>query len=88
MWDDIYQTGFDHIKSTCETCIAYKATPSRPVLSLPLANKSNQCVAMDLKQWNNKWILLYIFYILDMWSRLTVAKFITRKSQRKLLIPS
>ena len=88
MWDDIYQTGFDHIKSTCEICIAYKATPSRPVLSLPLANKSNQCVAMDLKQWNNKWILLYIFYILDMWSRLTVAKFITRKSQRKLLIPS
>ena len=55
IWDDIYQADLDQIKSTCEICIGYKSTPSRPVVSLPLANKFNQCVAMDLKQWNNKW---------------------------------
>ena len=63
-WNDIYQTDLDQIKSTCELCIAYKPTSSQPVVSLPLANKFNQCVVMDLKQWNNKWIL----YPIDLWS--------------------
>ena len=62
IWGDIYQTDLDQIKSTCELCLAYKPTPSRPVVSLPLANKFTQCVAMGLKQWNNKWIL----YLNDM----------------------
>ena len=50
IWNNIYQTDLDKIKSTCELCIAYKPRPSQPVVSLPLANKFNQCVAMDLKQ--------------------------------------
>ena len=81
IWDDIYQTDLDQIKSTCEICIAYKSTPSRPVVSLPLANKFNQCVTMNLKQWNNKLIL----YLIDMWSQLTVAKFITQKKPQNII---
>ena len=34
---------------------------------------------MNLKQWNNKWIL----YVSDVWSRLTVAKFIKRKKRQE-----
>ena len=37
--NDISQTDLDQIKSTCEIRIAYKSTPSRPVVSLTLANK-------------------------------------------------
>ena len=35
IWDSIYQTDLDQIRSACEMCIAYKSTPSRPVVSLP-----------------------------------------------------
>ena len=35
IWDEIYQTDLDQIKSTCAECTAYKSTPSRPVVSLP-----------------------------------------------------
>ena len=35
IWDNIYQTDLDQIRSTCEICIAYKSTPSQPVVSLP-----------------------------------------------------
>ena len=81
IWDNIYQTDLEQIKSTCALCTAFKPKPSRPVVSLPLASKFNQCVAMDLKQWHNKWIL----YLIDMWSRLTVAKFVTRKKPQEVI---
>ena len=42
---------------------------------MPMASKFNEKVIMDLKQWNNHWIL----HMIDMWSRYTVSVFITRK---------
>ena len=38
-----------HWVKTWELWIAYKHTPLKPVTSLLLGNKFNQCVAMDLK---------------------------------------
>ena len=81
IWNNIYQTDLDKIKSTCELCIAYKPRPSQPVVSLPLGNKFNQYVAMDLKWWNNKQFL----YLIAMWSQLTVAKFITQRKPQEVI---
>ena len=39
----------DHINKTCEVCLRFKKTPSKPVVSLPLATQFNEVVAMDLK---------------------------------------
>ena len=35
---------------TCNICVAYKAASLKPVVSLPLANKFNQVVCLDLKE--------------------------------------
>lgn len=40
-----------------------------------MAKTFNEMVAMDLKKWNEKWIL----HIIDMFSRFTVSVFIDRK---------
>ena len=40
-----------------------------------MASQFNEKVTLDLKKWGDKWIL----HMIDMWSRLTVSKFITRK---------
>ena len=45
------------------------------VVSMTMATKFNEKVAMDLKQWNGRWIL----HIIDMWSRYTLSVFIDRK---------
>ena len=40
-----------------------------------MATQFNEKVAMDLKQWNGRWIL----HTIDMWSRYTISVFINRK---------
>ena len=42
---------------------------------MPRASKCNEKVAMDLKQWNGRWIL----HIIDMWSSYTLSVFVGRK---------
>ena len=37
------------VSDQCEICTHYKKTPARPVVSLPMATKVNDVVAMDLK---------------------------------------
>lgn len=65
----------DLIIKNCEGCIKRKRNPDKPAVAMPMANEFNQKVAVDLKLWNGK----YILYMIDMWSRLTVAAVIPRK---------
>ena len=46
-----------------------------------MATKFNEKVAMDLKQWNSRWIL----HIIDMWSRYTLSIFIDRKKPSNVI---
>ena len=57
-----------------ELCKIYAKTPSRPVVGLSMATKFNEKVAMNLKQWNSRWIM----HIIGMWSRYTISIFIDR----------
>ena len=56
----------------CDLCKRYAKTPARPIVGMPMATQFNEKVAMDLKQWNGRWIL----HIIDMWSRYTISVFI------------
>ena len=75
IWKDEYEETLAEIGEKCELCKVYAKTPSRPVVGIPMATKFNEKVAMDLKQWNGRWIL----HIIDMWSRYTLSVFIVRK---------
>ena len=58
----------DEIRSlslACEVCLRFKRNPSRPVVSLPLANKFNDVIAMDLKSYGS----FYFLVIVDLFTR-------------------
>ena len=74
-WEENFQGKLEDISKTCNLCKRYMKTPPRPAVSLPMASRFNEKVAMDLKQLNGRWIL----HIIDMWSRYTVSVFIPRK---------
>ena len=59
----------------------YSKTPSRPVVGMPMASKFTEKVAMDLKQWNGRWIL----HIIDMWSRYTLSVFVDQKKPGNII---
>ena len=60
VWKDEYEETLAEIGEKCELCKVYAKTPSRPVIGMPMATKFNEKVAMDLKQWNGRWILYII----------------------------
>ena len=41
----------DKVTESCDVCKRYKKTPTRPVVSLPLASEFNEVEAVDLKEW-------------------------------------
>ena len=40
-----------NITETCDVCVKHKRPSPRPVVSVPMAEKFNDVVAMDLKKW-------------------------------------
>ena len=80
-WQEEYTDLLVQIGKNCDLCQRYAKTPPRPVVSLPMASHFNEKVAMDLKQWNKRWIL----HIIDMWSRYTVSVFVDRKKSSDVL---
>ena len=74
-WKEGLQDVLDSVYDRCELCKVYKKTPPRPAVALPMASRFNEKVAMDLKKWQNRWIL----HLVDMWSRFSVSVFIQRK---------
>ena len=53
-----------------------RKTPDRPSVALEMATDFNECIAMDLKFWGDK----YILYIVDTFSSYTQATVIDRKN--------
>ena len=76
IWKEDYQTDLDEIYDSCTTCKLFMKTPPRPVVSMPMANRFNEKVAMDLKSWKGK----YILHMIDMFTRLSVSVFINNKT--------
>ena len=76
VWEGSFTDILDDIHTRCKVCKEYTHTPPRPVVSLPMASSFNECVSMDLKQWQAG---LWILYIIDVFTRYTMGVFITRK---------
>ena len=66
----------EHISENCEVCKRFKRTPSRPVVCMPLANKFDQVVAMDLKQFRDG---IYFLHLINLFSLFSLSQVITRK---------
>ena len=64
------------LEETCETCIKFKRSPCRPVVSMLMANHFNDMISMDLKIWKEK----YFLTIIDMATRYCDACVITSKA--------
>ena len=81
VWKEEYEEIIEQINEECELCKIYAKTPSSPVVGMPMASKFNEKVAMDLKLWNDIWIL----HIIDMWSRYTLSTFVERKRPSNII---
>ena len=71
------------IYEKCLTCFKYKRSNSRPKVSPPMASNVNHTVCMDLKISNKHGII--ILYIIDMYSRFTVATIIPDKRPENVI---
>ena len=81
VWRDDYEETLTQRDEKCEPCKIYSKTLSRPVVDMPMASTFNEEVAIDLKQWNGRWIL----HIIDMWSRYTLSVFVDQKKQGNII---
>lgn len=81
LWNGDMENILDEIVSECDVCKIYKRTPCKPSVALPMAEHFNDKVAMDLKQWNGRFIL----HLVDMWSRFSVSIFINRKRPSEII---
>ena len=62
----------------CEICYRYKKTRPRSVVSLPLARRFDETIAMDLKIVKNG--SLYFIHFIDLFTRFSRAQVIHRKT--------
>ena len=69
------------IADNCDTCTQFKRTPSRPVVSVPMAKQFNEMISMDLKIWKDKYFLVMI----DMATRYCNACVITSKEAEVII---
>ena len=80
-WIPEFSGMLDKIIDGCEGCILKKKTPARPSVALPRATDFNEILSMDLKIWRGK----YILYMIDSFSRYTVATVIPRKKPNEVV---
>ena len=76
VWKEEFQEVLTKIHKHC-WCKEYSRSPSRPVVSLPKADKFNDLVCMDLKEWKSP--KKYILHLIDYHTRYTQSIFIDRK---------
>ena len=81
VWNADYKELLENVTSNCEICKRHAKTPPRSVVSLPLAQKFNEVLSLDLKNWENG----YILHMIDVWSRYSMSVYINKK-QPQLVI--
>ena len=73
----------ENITDGCNICRKYKRTPSRPVVSLPLARDFNEVVAMDLKEWKKGEV--YFLHLVDVATRFCRSAVIYDKKRKTII---
>ena len=80
-WAPHFSEMVDKIINGCEGCILRKRNPDRPSVALPRTEDFNEILSMDLKIWKGQ----YILYMIDTFSRYTIATVITRKKPANVI---
>ena len=81
VWNSDYKDLLETVTRNCEICKRHAKTPPRSVVSLPLAQKFNDILSLDLKNWESG----YILHMIDVWSRYSMSVYIAKK-QPQLVI--
>ena len=83
---EVVNRNLEKIKNTCEACIKNSKSKPRPKVALPRADKFGDVVTVDLKEYDrNDPQRRHICYLIDMFSRLTVAKFLPSKEPKGIV---
>ena len=77
--DKDFFSWLEEICDQCDTCQKYKRAPLNPVVGLPVANRFNQCVAVDLKAFDHNKI--WILHLIDAATCFSAASLITTKKR-------
>ena len=73
----------NQISETCDICQKFKRSPSKPVVSMPMAREFNETVAMDLKEWKKGEV--YILHLIDMATRFSRSAVIYNKNKKTII---
>ena len=79
IWDDDLFKQVDTVTESCDICERYKKTRSSPVVSLPLADDFNQCLARDSKSITINKLSFIILHMTDVFTRFSQAVIISSK---------
>ena len=52
----------EELEKSCDICCKYKHPPSKPVVCFPLSKEFNESVAMDIKYYENHFVLHFTDY--------------------------
>ena len=81
MLDCVMEKEIRNVTENCDVCIKHKRPTPRPVVSVQMAEKFNEVIAMDLKQVRQHLFLV----IVDLATRYCVASVINKKSARTVV---
>ena len=72
-------SAIDTVTDTCDICIKYRKAHSRPVVSFPLSNDFNECLALDLKFISINNTKYTILHMIDVFSRFSQSCIVPSK---------
>ena len=81
-WMPSFSKMLDKIIDPCEGCVMRRRHPDKPSVAMPMAKDVNDVIAMDLKKLKNG---KHILYIIDMFSRFTMAKIVNTKKPGEII---
>ena len=79
--DKVLENEIKEVSRKCKICKVYKKAPSRPVVGMSLGSDFNDCVAMDLKQYQN----IYLLHVIDHVTRLSACAPIRDKKPETII---
>ena len=81
IWNNDYSPMMNTIVTKCEICQRFRKTPPKSAVAIPMAKNFNEVVSLDLKNWEDG----YILHIIDMWSRYSASIFIKNKHPQSVI---
>ena len=84
-WNSSLEKHLDRVIDLYKGCWILKRNTDRPAVSMPMASSFNEKFAINLKEVRSGDNKMYILYMVDMWSRLTISAIISRKHLREVI---